>query len=388
MNMKFNLLAILCVLSLSALAQKAEPIPGYSRVQYPVQWYKDQSAAWKKLVDKNEKDATAWYNYYKANRMLVFHDTSDKRSEEEKNKTIIRIIDDMGNAIPNTYEYNLSKYMAGGGDEKLWPYLKKAAELGEGRTEHYDFMINQGETTRDISMRDEYTKKKYDAGLVSAGMMYYNYNVMIGAEPNAILIAVGDNDTYPVWILQSMGIRRDIHLINLSLVQIDSYRDKLFKELGIEAWDMHWEATADEAKKRFESDFIKNITENSKHYPVYITLTAAGYKEGLKRIEDKLYLIGLAYQYSKAPIDNMAVMKKNFEQLYALDYLSKSFYKDISAELVKLINTNYIVPMLKLYDHYKTSGDVQRQEWIRGKLLDISRDSENEQDVKEHLARK
>lgn len=388
MNMKFNLLAILCLLSLSALAQKAEPIPGYSRVQYPVQWYKDQSAAWKKLVDKNEKDATAWYNYYKANRMLVFHDTSDKRSEEEKNKTIIRIIDDMGNAIPNTYEYNLSKYMAGGGDEKLWPYLKKAAELGEGRTEHYDFMINQGETTRDISMRDEYTKKKYDAGLVSAGMMYYNYNVMIGAEPNAILIAVGDNDTYPVWILQSMGIRRDIHLINLSLVQIDSYRDKLFKELGIEAWDMHWEATADEAKKRFESDFIKNITENSKHYPVYITLTAAGYKEGLKRIEDKLYLIGLAYKYSKAPIDNMAVMKKNFEQLYALDYLSKSFYKDISAELVKLINTNYIVPMLKLYDHYKTSGDVQRQEWIRGKLLDISRDSENEQDVKEHLARK
>lgn len=390
MNMKFNLLAILCLLSLSVLAQKAEPIPGYSRVQYPVQWYKDQAAAWKKLVDKNDKDATAWYNYYKANRMLVFHDTADKRSEEEKYKTIIRIIDDMGNAIPNTYEYNLSKYMAGGGDNKLWPYLKKAAELGAGRTEHYDYMINWGETTQDISIRDEYSKKKYEAGQVSAGMMYYNYNVMMGAEPNAILIAVGDNDTYPVWVLQSMGIRRDIHLINLSLILIDDYRTKLFKELGIEPWDMHWDAPAaeEEERRRFEKNFIKNITENKKHFPVYITLTAAGYKEGLKSIEDNLYLTGLAYKYSKAPMDNMAVMKKNFEQLYALDYISKPFYKDISAELVKLINTNYIVPMLKLYDHYKTSGDVQRQEWIREKLLDISKDSESEQDVKEHLARK
>lgn len=371
-------------------AQKPEPVQGFAYVQHPWSWYKDQSAAWRKVIDQNPKDVKAWYYYYYANRILNFNHETDKRTWKERDESMQALIDEMGRNIPETYEYNLCKWMAGGQNMELLPYLNKAAELGEGRIEHIDYMINIGETSRDLKQRDLYSRKKNEAGLISSGMMYYNYNVLAGLAPNAILITSGDNDTYPAWALQANGIRKDVTVINLSLIKISDYRQKLFTELGIGKMDFYDGTHGDSlkaARKVFDENIVKHIATNKKKYPVYIALTATTCKPLVASVESHLYLTGLAYIYSIDGIDNMAFLKKNMEQEMALDYLDKPFYKEISTGLVSRVNTNYIVPMLKLYEHYKAAGDSQKQQWIKNKLLLVSKNTDEEKGVIEHLNR-
>lgn len=348
-----------------ALSQKPEKIYSFVKVIKPIDWYLIQADLWKKVIDNDRKNADAWYNFYLANRMAS---KSNKEAWEKKNGPGFMLLDDivkeMEKEVPESFEYNIAKISNDGyQDDNNSKYLLKAYALAPDRTETYSFLVNYYEMIRDRSKEKEICKKWFESNDQPAGILNYNYNVLMSLEDDGIIITNGDNDTYPLWILQYLkGIKTNVMVVNINLITVDNYRKKLFEENKIPADNFKaLETPSQEA-------IIQHLITKSNR-PVYFANTLS--TEYYKNFEKDLYLVGLTFKYSKENFDNMAVTRNNYERHFLLDYLKMDFQNDVSESVISRMNMGYLPFLIKLYDHYKLSGEAAKAAEIKnlGTLL-------------------
>lgn len=379
-----NLILSIALLGLSVtggtvMAQKPEKIVSIVQVAKPNSYYVEQADLWKKETEKNKKNAEAWLNYYKANRYMQISGEDDNAASRNRFTRLNKIVDQMEKNIPNTFEFNYVKWWNGYNDQSLFPYLQKAYELAPDRSETYLDFVTYYEVKGNTFKRDEYLQKWYKSGNTSPGLMNYNYNVLMSLAPNAILLTGGDNDTYYPWVLQvALGVRRDVTIVNTALASIKEYSQLLTAKFGVNIPN-----NEDEKYNEFSNSLMIQLTKNKLGFPVYAALTLS--HDFTKNLDTGLYLVGLAYLYSTEKPDNIALLKKNMEKEYALDYLKISFQPDSYHDVVVYANSNYLLPMITLYNHYKLSWETEHAAHWKEMITMVANKCGMEDQVKEYI---
>lgn len=275
--------------------------------------------------------------------------------------------------VHESYEYNFVKWMNGNLDLSLFPYLEKAHALAPLEPEPISSLIYYYEITGDYVQRDKSIAAFYELDNYSPGLLNYGYNMLSGLNKNAIIFAEGDKDTDATFILQAVkGIRKDVRLLNMNLLMIKEYRERIFKELEIPSLNFD-PLTSDENFEKFRKQIVEQVAKNKQQRLVYVGVTVR--EPYLEPVKDKLFLTGLAYVYSPVKIDNIALLERNYEELYATDYLKVYLPYDISEGNVHQFNWNYISSLALLYDHFKAENNSSRADHYKFLAKRIAEDA-------------
>jgi len=364
----FSIAAVLLFLNCqTGNSQSAKPEKVY-RIVYeikPNEWYQQQSRLWKQELDRDPKNAEAWYNYYNANRYASFEELETSVKQAQLNQ----IITEMGRAIPDAYEYHLLKYWNQQNPNEI-AELEKAYALQPDRPDTYYGFLSHYTLAQQPDKVHEFYQKLYKSRDVAPWLLNFDYNMLMSLEDNAILITNGDNDTYPAEMLQQVkGIRPDVTLINLSMSPIKEYlADRLAgKKISVDHETLLKQGrTGDGAKEFSRALFIqalcREIASRYPGVPFYFSVTV--YEDNIKPLKGDLYLTGLALRYSPGRIDNLALLKKNLETRFVLDYLRNDWYDEyeVGINLRAQMSLNYVPAMLMLSQHYLASGDREKAE--------------------------
>lgn len=355
MNIKFYSFILFSILlftnAFSATIDEPQRVYRLCYTQKSQEWYENQSKIWKEEITKHPKNERAWYCYFFATRYKTLGIESQRR------KTIQdQLIEEMGKVIPESYIYYYIRFYHGIGDFRD---LQKAYQIKPDDPDLYWEFMRYYDDKGDWENRKAFCEKLYESKDIASGLLEYNYNVLASTKQNAILLTNGDNDTYPVWILQdAKNIRTDVLVLNAHHIFVDrEYLDVQLKERKIE---INSDSMSNENTNLFLKEFISKISEKYPGIPVYVALTV--YKNYIKSIKDNLHLVGMALCYSENPFDSMQILVKNLENNLRLDYLDYNWYDEfhVSHDDLLKFNTNYIDSFFEIAKYYYSKGDIKK----------------------------
>ncbi len=159
------------------------------------------------------------------------------------------------------------------------------------------------------------------------------------------------------------NIRTDVKVINAHILVDSDFYEKLFKELGFPAFESK---ETDFSKLR--NELTNHIIKHSKR-PIFFNVTTHWSCRDM--FKDNLILTGLTYKYSKDEFDNIAVLKNNYENKFALDYINSGVNFDKSKTVLNYMNMSYIPSMILLHKHYKESKEDAKADKLKEMMLQI-----------------
>jgi hypothetical protein len=314
----------------------------------------------------DSKIQTGRYNYEFTRKKFKRQNKTKGFTSEQQNQ-LDGFITTLEENSQESFEYNYLKYVNGNHNTDLFPFLERAYKLKPYDASLFDDFISYYEITNNPAKKAEFTKKLMAAKVIETGVYKYNENVLRSVDKNGILITNGYDDTYPIWVLQNeKGVRKDVRVLSLDLLQNKTYRKRILKSYGLK----------DPGVGPDSKDFILKLCSQNASKNIFLGFTVP--KFVLKSLSIQLKNTGLALKYAPNKL-NEDKLKINFEKSLQFDYL----LGNQSSRKVKSLNANYLVTLVQLHTKYK--HDLKKQDYIKRIALKVAKDINKEKQIRQSL---
>lgn len=292
-------------------------------------------------------NANAWGLYFQNERNAALSTNNGTLTTTDKVR-LQGIADDMDEAVPGSFEAEMAAYYLEFPKPTGYAALDRAAAKEPERTELCGPKLAQAVVSDDAAGMRTWSVALKDRGGLAPPLLDVAADVLASVDRDAVLLANGEMDTYPLWVEQhALSLRPDVLVVHQAALPDDGYRALVWRKARAEGSVPGPEV----------ADFVKALATRSPR-PVYLAPSCD--RQLLSSLRKDLYLTGLAMRYSTARVDNLPKLKAIWPTLR----------KNTQAGP---LSRNYILPAITLRDHYLTIGDEKNYALMDAELLQLAR---------------
>ena len=287
------------------------------------------------------------------NKKISSFQSYQRNPTNEQQKEMNQANDIIQQQAPNSFDYNLNKYVIGNYNTNNYSNLKTAEQINPNSEEVIKQMAAHNLIMDDDLKSELYLKKLKVNQQLDLQSIDYCEDLLESTPQNGTLITHGMIDSYGAHYNQITNQKRtDVEIINLDFLQSKTYQQKLISKGYIIP-----------ESNNIDVSFFKEFCDKNSDKKIALSLTIP--KDYFIPIIDKIYVVGLVFEYHlNAPPSGL--MKKN-EYLWS-DKMNKSIILSKEKGTIKLAS-NYLPMLLNLRKYFKEKGE-------NPKVLEIDRQIE------------
>lgn len=286
----------------------------------------------------------------------TYQQVSSQRTQRTPSLAQQQLMDEnvqlLAKSAPASFEYHLYSYISGNYDLSLIEHLKTAEKLNPTNMDVQLQMAAYYIIKDDTKNAEIYLQKLIDRNRFSYELLNYAEDLLLSVKVNGTLITHGFDDTFPLVYLQlKKGVRADVAIISLDLLQSQSYRSRLMAA----GYKISNETFVD--VKYFQNFLELNAGKN-----LAVSMTVP--KEYVKDVQARLFPSGLVFDYS---------LEKEYSNFYRNELLwnkelQRKSLNQTALQQTKALNANYLPMLFQLRGVYLANNQLEQlsevDKWI------------------------
>ena len=337
------LLLAACITT-NALSQP-QSVPRYRDHALDKASYVALANQWREYIKKHGESANALVNLGMAQRY-----SSELEAAKRAGKRAVELEPDN----PKALDFYAECIMLDGGAAEAEKLLERSIAIdpdyGEALTSLAALYLRTGE----LNKAEATLKTMFDRRMISRPLQDFAYNMLIGLPTGAVLITNGDNDTFPPLALQAgMDFRKDVVVINWTLLRMPEYADALRREhTFLKSTERSKTGTAAEDPHALIAQWIKD-----QKVPLYIAVTLS--EERLKELglkPDPTIEEGLSWRVAGKGLMAEEAARLVLERFRLDSATDWDFPWDLTPDL-SFTMVNYVHSMIRLAQRGGVSAD-------------------------------